>query len=104
MLRCCVVLVGFAGLALLVVGLRSEQTRTAARVMACESDWMEARRSLWSLQARAARLKSPRQIHDRTNYLQAGVIPPDQQEPEAFPDQLVQSAKGPGHVGRAATP
>lgn len=104
MFRGCVVLAGFAGLALLVVCLRAEQTRTAAQVMVLESEWMDARRSFWSLQARAARLKSPRQVHDRAAYLQAGVVPSDKQDGEAFPDQLVHSAKGPGHVGRAATP
>jgi hypothetical protein len=103
-IRRCLVLAGFGCLALLVVCLRAEQARSAARIVNLESQWVNARRSLWSLESRAARLRAPRQVHDRTVFLQTGVVPPNQQEPPENPEQLVRSTRNPRHGERAATP
>lgn len=60
-----------------VVVIRAEQIRCAARILEREVDWVEARRELWTLEARAARLCAPRQVHNRSILLDAGVVPPD---------------------------
>jgi len=74
--RACVLLAVFAAVALSVVHLRAEQTRSAARVLKIESDWVRLRGDLWSLQIRNARMRAPDRIHDRATYLATGVVPP----------------------------
>ena len=54
-----------AGIALAAVHLRLEQTRCASRVLALESQWVALRGQWWALQARTARLRTPRRIRDR---------------------------------------
>lgn len=74
--RASALLATFAALALGVVHLRAEQTRSAARVLKIESDWVRLRGDLWSLQIRNARMRAPDRIHDRATYFAAGVVPP----------------------------
>lgn len=75
--RACAVLVAFVGIALLVVHLRAEQVRSAARILRIESEWIELRRERWVLQTRAARLRAPQQVRDRLDIRQMGLVPPE---------------------------
>lgn len=63
--RASIVALAMAALALAVVGLRAEQTRRAAKVLSLESRWVQLRRDQWSMQARAARLRTPDRLHTR---------------------------------------
>jgi len=74
--RGCVLLACFTVIALTVVHLRSEQTRSAARLAAMDAKWVELRRDLWGVQTRIARLRSPDRIHDRVAAFQTGLVPP----------------------------
>jgi hypothetical protein len=103
-LRSCIVIAGLTAIALCVVILRAEQARCAARVMALESQWVSSRSALWSIHARAARLRAPRQVHDRTVLLQAGVVPADRQELAENAVQVVKTSKGSPHGAKRATP
>ncbi len=70
-------LVAIALMALSVVYLRAEQTRSAAGALALEARWVKARRHLWSLQAQVARLRSPDHIHARMKWLDEELYRPD---------------------------
>ncbi|MGB0716236.1 MAG: hypothetical protein ACPGXK_10180 [Phycisphaerae bacterium] len=72
--RASVLLVIFVGLALATVGLRLEQTRAAARAVKFELKQVEARRELWAVQARMARLRSPERIRERVEQLDSTKI------------------------------
>ena len=74
--RSCVVLAALAGIALVVVGLRAEQTRCAGRTLRIESEWAQRRRDLWNLQTQVSRLRAPGRIHEGVTRFDAGVIPP----------------------------
>ena len=75
--RVCVVLLTLAAIALLAVHLRVEQTRSAARTLRIESDWIALRRQRWELQTRTARLHAPQQLRDRLEAWQVGLVPPE---------------------------
>ena len=75
-LRGCVLLGCFTAIALVVVHLRSEQTRCAARLAGMDGRWVELRRELWGVQTRVARLRSPERIHDRVAAFGTGLVPP----------------------------
>lgn len=79
-MRKCVIIAALAALALGVVVLRTEQARCTARILATEAKWVEARRELWTLQVRSARLRAPQQVHDRSVFLDSGVVPPHAKE------------------------
>jgi hypothetical protein len=79
-MRKCVIIAAFAALALAVVAVRTEQARCTARILATEAKWVEARRELWTLQVRSARLRAPQQVHDRSVFLDSGVVPPHEDE------------------------
>ena len=87
-MRGCLLIAAFAALALVVVVLRAEQTRCTARILEAEVRWVEARRDLWTLQTRAARLRAPQQVHDRSIFLGSGVVPPGKDEPGDLPEQI----------------
>lgn len=70
----------FALLALGVVHLRAEQTRSAAAVLRLESEWIRLRSELWGVQTRVARARAPDRIHDRATYLATGLVPPGTRE------------------------
>mgnify|MGYP001583275878 CR=1 FL=1 len=72
------VLGALAAIGLMVVHLRVEQARCAARIMAIEGEWLSARRELWALQARHARLRAPERIFGHATQLGAGLAPPGQ--------------------------
>ena len=80
--RACVVLAVLAGIALVVVGLRAEQTRCAARTLRLESQWGERRVTLWNLQTHVSRLRAPGCIREKVTRFEAGVIPPADMTPE----------------------
>ena len=63
-------------IALVVVHLRAERTRCAARIVALESDWIQLRRELWVLQTRTARLKTPQRLRDRVVSLPTDLAAP----------------------------
>jgi hypothetical protein len=69
-------LASFALIALGVVYLRAEQTRSAAETLKLEAQWTELRRERWLLQTRAARLRSPTQIHERVARFDVDLAPP----------------------------
>lgn len=66
----------FASLALAVVHLRAEQTRSASAILRMESEWVRLRSELWGVQTRIARARAPDRIHDRVTYLATGLVPP----------------------------
>lgn len=80
--------VAFAGIALATIHLKSEQTRSAARVLEFESQWVALRREWWALQARAARLRVPVRLRDRVENLQTGLIAPEARPAHRPPAQL----------------
>lgn len=63
--RACGVLAMLTFVAIAVVHLRAEQARCAAAILGVGAKRVELRRSLWELQARSARLRTPQRIHDR---------------------------------------
>ena len=75
-LRVTTLVAAFAGIALAVVYLRTEQARSAARALAHESAWIELRRELWQTQAAVARLRAPEQIHGRMGWMMTDLSPP----------------------------
>jgi len=77
--RFCLLIFAFAATALAVVYLRTQQTRSASRLLAMEGQRLELRSELWSLQTRAARLRSPQQIRQRVRTLNAAVQAPDEE-------------------------
>ena len=78
--RGAILLAVFASLALLVVHLRSEQTRCASSILRMESEWVRLRSELWSVETRMARARAPDRIHDRATYLATGLVPPGTKE------------------------
>lgn len=75
--RICVLIVALAGIGLAAVHLRAEQTRCVARLLKLESEWIALRREWWSLQTRAARLRTPQYVHSRIHSLHTGLLPPE---------------------------
>lgn len=71
-------------MALAVVALRIEQTRSAARLMETEARWIDLRSEWWSLQARAARLRTPVRIRSQLGTFESGLIAPDSPDPAAY--------------------
>ncbi len=69
--------IALAGTALLLVHLRAEQTRCAARILSLESKWVDLRREWWSLQTRAARLRTPQRLRERVTLLDAPLVGPE---------------------------
>ena len=65
----------FAGVGVGLVALRVEQTRVAARTLRMESEWVHARRSLWAMQTRVARLQTPRRLRDHVAFMGASFVP-----------------------------
>ena len=82
--RGCALIAGFAGIAIVVVHLRAERSRCAARIVGIEAQWTALRSDLWSLQARTARLRTPQRIDDRALWFQTELVPPgvDEVPPE----------------------
>lgn len=74
--RVCVVAAALVVIALVVVHLRAEQTRSAARLLTLESRWVQLRREAWTLQTRAARLQTPQRLHERMALLRSDLIAP----------------------------
>ena len=70
----------FASLALTMVHLRAEQTRSAAAKLRLESEWVRLRSELWGVQTRMARARAPDRIRDRATYLATGLVPPGTKE------------------------
>lgn len=65
----CVVAVG-------VVHLRAEQTRSAARTLRLEADRLALQSKLWTLEARTARHRAPQRLHERIENLNPDLSPP----------------------------
>ena len=75
--RTCGLLVAFAGIALTLVYLRTEQAGSAARSLELEARWIDLRRELWSGQTELARLRTPTQIRERIERFEVELVPPD---------------------------
>ncbi|UCF33103.1 MAG: hypothetical protein JSV78_12295 [Phycisphaerales bacterium] len=74
--RACPLVVAFSLVALGVVYLRTEQSRSAAEALKLEAEWIELRRERWTLQARAARLRTPERIHECVQTFEVDLSPP----------------------------
>ena len=59
------------------VHLRAERTRCEATTANLEGQWVVLRRDWWDLQARAARLKTPKHIRDLADNLQVELVSPE---------------------------
>ncbi|MCP4591012.1 MAG: hypothetical protein GY842_09725 [bacterium] len=66
----------FGALALAVVGLRSEEVRTARRIQRIEMEMIVVRRGLWSTQLEIARWRAPRQVRREVEHWALDVSPP----------------------------
>lgn len=86
---------GFALLALALVHLRSEQTRSAAALLRMESRRAELRRDLWDLQTRSARLRTPQRVMESAELLPTDLAPPSQEKPLRGPSRFVVQKHGP---------
>jgi hypothetical protein len=75
--RACPLVVAFALVALGVVYLRAEQSRSAAEALKLEAKWIELRRERWTLQARSFRLRTPERIHERVQTFEVDLSPPN---------------------------
>lgn len=74
--RVALVILGFGLAGLGLVMLRAEQTRSSARALALEMEWMALRRESWSTQVGLARLRAPGSIHDRSKWFQTDLVAP----------------------------
>jgi len=74
--RAVFLLVAFGALALGLVHIRTLQTRAAATAVRMELKQVEARRRLWAIQARVARLRTPDEIRNRVIRFDESVVPP----------------------------
>lgn len=90
--RVSLLLLMFAGVALGVVYLRTEQARCASRALKSEARWIELRRDLWQVQSGVARLRAPGQVHDRLGWLQSDLVRPMGDEP-ARPKRIVSNRR-----------
>lgn len=79
----------FAAVALPVVYLRTEQTRSVARTLALETEWVEQRRELWRMHAALARLRSPRRVRDSAAYFATNLVEPGFDDPKKQDSRLV---------------
>ena len=75
-MRTCCLVFSLAAVAIAVVHLRAEQTRTAASLLRLESRWVALRREWWGLQATAARMHAPQRIHERLQLIDADLVSP----------------------------
>ena len=91
--RGCTLLACFTAIALTVVHLRSEQTRSAARLASMDAKWVELRRELWGVQTRIARSRSPERIHDRVAAFQTGLVPPGFNETNKIEERLASAPR-----------
>lgn len=87
--RTATVVAALAVVALAVVALRIEQTRCAARLMQTEARWIDLRSEWWSLQARAARLRTPVRIRSQLDTFESGLIAPDSPASAPYDVRLV---------------
>ncbi len=74
--RAAALLVTFAAIALGVVFLRGEQTRTAARIHQLQVSKDRLRHESWDLQMEIARLRTPDLIRERVERWQLNVLAP----------------------------
>ena len=74
--RAAALLMVFALVALVVVHLRAEQTRTDARIHEWTMTGWQLRQDSWELQLEIARLKTPEQIRERVERWQLNVMVP----------------------------
>ena len=66
----------FGAIALAVVYLRLEQTRTARRIQKIQMELVEIRRESWTAQLAIARLKAPSRLERRVEELNLQVAAP----------------------------
>lgn len=86
-------ILALAVLALAVVHVRTEQTRSTARSLAAQAEWSRLRRELWALQARAARQKTPARIHESIDQrYEMDLLPPGPAE-DLYPDTALTAAR-----------
>jgi len=61
-------------LALAIVYIRAEQARSASRMLAHQSRWIELRRELWKAQSGVARLRAPARLYSSLELFRADVV------------------------------
>ena len=86
--RVCMAAAILAAIAMVVVHLRSEQTRCAAKMLTLESRWVQLRRERWALEARAARLQTPHRVRQRVVAQQAHLLSPEMRVRSGAPVHL----------------
>lgn len=69
-------LIVFGLIALAVVHLRIEETRTARRIQTIQMELVEIRRDSWATQLAIARLKAPSRVEKRVEELELRVLAP----------------------------
>jgi hypothetical protein len=74
--RGAVVLAFFGWLAVMVVGIRSEQAMLAARIEKDVRERVVLRRESWALQMEISRLRTPDRIEDRVVQWSLDIAPP----------------------------
>lgn len=75
-MRTSALLLAFAGVAMGLVHIRSEQARSVAAALTHESEWARLRRDLWEVQTQIARLKAPGDLHARLKTMQVSLTQP----------------------------
>ncbi|MCH7883845.1 MAG: hypothetical protein IIC01_01220 [Planctomycetes bacterium] len=74
--RACSLFAALGAVAVMLVHLRSENVRCAARILAMDSEWTQLRRELWRVQTRSARLRAPRRLHERVEAGSSDLVAP----------------------------
>ena len=87
--RACGLFAALGAVAVMLVHLRAEEVRCAARILAMDSDWTQLRRELWRVQTRSARLRTPRRLHERVETGLSDLVAPGS---EARPETLMRVA------------
>ncbi len=75
-IRVCTLVAVLSVVAIGVVHLRAEQTRSAARTLRLEAHRLALQRKLWTLEARTARHRAPQRLHERIENLHPDLLPP----------------------------
>ncbi len=78
--RICMTMILFTIVALGVVHVRVEQTRSAAWALNIESKRIEARQRLWRVQTTVARLRAPQRLHARMSWVDTKLISPTESD------------------------
>ncbi len=74
-------------IALSLVLVRTAQTGAASRMLRAQYAMIQLRRELWHVQASVARLRSPIKLHQRLEWFDTGLVPPEPAGVSSIPDR-----------------